>query len=203
MPEELVTQSIDLPSGPLRLLQPKESADLPDDGGVEWAPVVPYWTVLWRSGVALAEELDEHDLDGRKIVELGCGLGAPSLAAARGGAEVLATDDSEEAMALVERNAEANGVELETEAVDWTRPEPLVERSPFNLVLGADLLYERANVGPMLALLPRLTPEVLLADPGRAAAGAFLDQAQSRWSIDSSERGVIQIHRMRIRPVLP
>jgi hypothetical protein len=37
-PEGLTTQSIELPSGELRLLQPEESAALPDSGGVEWAP---------------------------------------------------------------------------------------------------------------------------------------------------------------------
>lgn len=195
----MVTQAIDLPGGELRLLQPKEAAELPDDGGVEWAPVVPYWSVLWRSGVELAREVDETDLSGRRVVELGCGLGVPSLAAARRGAAVLATDDSAEAAALVERNAEANGLSLDTEAIDWTRPEALLERGPFDLVLAAELLYERANVGPLLVLLPRLAPEIWIADPGRAAARAFLDQAGSRWSIETRERGVAQIHRLRLR----
>jgi hypothetical protein len=46
VPEELVRQSIELPSGELRLLQPREAAALPDSGPVEWAPVAPYWSVL-------------------------------------------------------------------------------------------------------------------------------------------------------------
>jgi predicted nicotinamide N-methyase len=81
MPDELVSRSIELPSGELRLLQPQESAELPDAGGVEWAPVAPYWSVLWRSGVALAAELDGAALRGVRVVELGCGLAAPSIAA--------------------------------------------------------------------------------------------------------------------------
>jgi integrase len=40
--EELVSQTIELPRGELRLLQPEESAGRPDDG--EWAPVAPYWS---------------------------------------------------------------------------------------------------------------------------------------------------------------
>ena len=204
LPEELVTQTIDLPSGPLRLLQPEESAELPDDGDVEWAPVVPYWSVLWRSGVALAEEVDGADLGGRKVVELGCGLGAPSLAAARAGATVLATDDSDEALALVERSAEAQrrGPRDRGHRLDAAR-RPRREGRRSTSCWRSDLLYERANVGPLLALLPRLAPEVWLADPGRTAAGAFLDQAQSRWSIETTERGVVRIHRLRIRPMLP
>jgi hypothetical protein len=42
VPEELVSQTIELPSGELRLLQPEEAAALPDAGAVEWAPIAPY-----------------------------------------------------------------------------------------------------------------------------------------------------------------
>ena len=199
MPEELVNVSIELPSGELRLFQPSESAELPDAGAVEWAPLAPYWSVLWRSGVALARELDGESLRGLRVVELGCGLALPSIAAARAGAEMLATDGCAEALELVARNAEANGVELETAAVDWTEPGELLERAPLDLVLAADVLYERANVAVLLELLPRLAPTAWLADPGRPAAGAFMEQARLRgWQADTSVRGVVQIHRLRL-----
>jgi predicted nicotinamide N-methyase len=136
--------------------------------------------VLWRSGVALAEELDGAGLDGLRVVELGCGLGVPSIAAARAGARVLATDESEEALELLRRNARLNGVELETARVDWAAPGDLVGRGPFDLVLAADVLYERAAVAQLLSLLPRLAPTALIADPGRPAAEAFLEQAGKR-----------------------
>src|SRR5947208_16220128 len=96
-----VRHRLALPDGELRLLQPSDAAALPDDGPVEWAPLVPYSEVLWRSGVALAHEVAEADLAGQRVVELGCGLGVPSLAAARGGADVLATDGDEEALDLL------------------------------------------------------------------------------------------------------
>ena len=121
MPDELVSRTVGLPGGELRLLQPSEAAELPDAGAVEWAPLAPYWAVLWRSGVALARELDDPALGGLRVVELGCGLAVPSLAAARAGAEVLATDAATEALALVARNARANDVSLETAAVDVDR----------------------------------------------------------------------------------
>lgn len=197
MPYELVTQSLEVPSGELRVLQPAEAAELPDDGAVEWAPVVPYWAVLWRSGTALARELDGEPLDGLRVVELGCGLGAPSLAAARAGAAVLATDEAPEALELVTRSAEANGVRVETAVADWSHPGELLERAPFDLVLAADVLYERPTVALLLKLLPRLAPGAWLADPGRPAAGAFLAQARRDWSVETRERGVVQLHRLR------
>lgn len=197
MPEELVRQSIELPSGDLCLLQPEESAALPDSGAVQWAPIAPYWSVLWRSGVALARELDGVALRGLRIVELGCGLCVPSIAAARAGADVLATDACAEALTLVARNAHRNGVRIETAAVDWAEPDELVRRAPFDLVLAADVLYERADVAPLLALLPRLAPQAWLTDPGRPAAGAFLEQAGSRWPVETRVRDVVRVHRLR------
>jgi predicted nicotinamide N-methyase len=195
--EELVSQTIDLPSGELRLLQPRESAELPDAGAVEWAPLVPYWSVLWRSGVALARELDVVPLYGLRVVELGCGLGVPSIAAARAGATPLATDASEEALALVERNARANAVSIDTAMVEWAKPDALLDRAPFDLALAADLLYERRSVAPLLGILPRLAPEAWLADPGRPAAEAFLEQAADRWPVETRARGIVRIHRLR------
>jgi predicted nicotinamide N-methyase len=197
VPEALVSRSIDLPSGALHLLQPEEAAELPDAGPVEWAPVAPYWAVLWRSGVALAGDLDGEAIRGWRVVELGCGLAVPSIAAARAGASVLATDACDEALALAERNARANGVHIETSAVDWADPGELVRRGPFDLALAADVLYERASVGPLLSLLPRLAPEAWLADPGRPAAGAFVEEASRRWPAETRVRGVVRIYRLR------
>jgi predicted nicotinamide N-methyase len=194
----LVTQSVELPSGELRLLQPEESAGLPDDGAVEWAPLAPYWSVLWRSGVALARELEGAPLDGLRVVELGCGIAVPSIAAARAGAEVLATDSDPEALELVAQNAQANGVQVATAVVDWAQPEDLVRRAPFDLVLAADVLYERAAVAQLLSLLPRLAPEAWLADPGRTVADAFLAEAHRRWGVETRVRGVVQIHRLQL-----
>jgi predicted nicotinamide N-methyase len=196
--EELVSQSIDLPSGELRLLQPQESSQLPDAGAVEWAPIAPYWSVLWRSGIALARELDNAALRGLRVVELGCGLALPSIAAARAGAVVLATDACSEALTLVARNARANGVRVETARVDWAEPDELVRRAPFDLVLAADVLYERANVAPLLSLLPRLARVAWLADPGRPAAGAFLAQAGRRWPLETRVRGVVRLYRLQL-----
>jgi predicted nicotinamide N-methyase len=193
--DDLINEALALPhGGELRLLQPRDAADLPDDGGVEWAPLVPYWSVLWRSGLALGRELSGQRLNGLRVVELGCGMGVPSLAASRSGAAVLATDASVEALELLARNASRNGLDVDTAQVDWASPAGLLADAPFDLALAADVLYERANVAPLLALLPRLAPRVLLADPGRPAADAFLAEARRTWPIETQARGVVNIH---------
>jgi predicted nicotinamide N-methyase len=198
VPEELVSQSIELAGGELQLHQPRESAELPDAGAVEWAPLAPYWSVLWRSGVALAREVEGMKMRSLRVVELGCGLAVPSIAAARAGADVLATGSCDEALALLALNARANEVRIESAAVDWREPDELVSRAPFDLVLAADVLYERASVPVLLALLPRLAPAAWLADPGRPAADAFLEQARARWPLETRVRGVVQLHRLQL-----
>lgn len=183
VPDELVSRSIELPSGELRLLQPKESAELPDAGPVEWAPIAPYWSVLWRSGVTLARELDGAALQGLRVVELGCGLAVPSLAAARAGAAVLATDACAEALTLAARNARANELPIQTARADWAEPGELLEHAPFDLVLAADVLYTRANAEAAIALFPRLVApggRLVIADPNRAGAEHFLERFDHR-----------------------
>jgi predicted nicotinamide N-methyase len=99
---------------------------------------------------------------------------------------VVATDWSPEAIALVCENALRNELELETAVVRWSKPEPLLARAPWDLVLAADVLYERRNVDELLALLPKLGGEVLLADPGRPHAKTFLERAAEDWTIEPS-----------------
>ena len=193
----LVRQRLSLPSGALDLLQPGEAAELPDDRGTEWAPLAPYWSVLWRSGMALARELAVMPLAGLRVVELGCGLGVPSLVAARAGATVLATDGDPDALALLDRNARENGVAVETAHVDWDATDALVARGPFDLVLAADVLYEEAGLVLLPGLLPRLGREALIADPGRPVAAAFIEQARREWSVTTTVRDGVQIHRLR------
>jgi predicted nicotinamide N-methyase len=194
--ETLTWQTVDLPRGPLRIAQPTESAELPDDAAIEWAPIAPYWSVLWRSGMALARELDEMDLAGKRVVELGCGLGLCSLVAARGGAAVTATDLDPDGLELVQLSAAENDLAIERAVIDWARPEPLLLRAPWDLVIASDVVYEKASAPLLLELLPRLAPRAILADPGRPPSVDFLAEARSRWPVETETIGIANIHRM-------
>jgi len=116
---------------------------------------------------------------GLRVLELGCGLGLPSLAAALRGASVLATDWAEDAIELLQRNAERNGVFLQAARLRWSEPEPMLRAAPWDIVLGADLLYEARNAEQLAELLPELGGEVLLAEPGRPYAREFLERFEA------------------------
>ena len=180
---ELVEETVRAGPLELRILRPPNPDTLIDEARFAEDEFMPYWAELWASGVALAEAVAGRDLRGARVLELGCGLGLPSVAAALSGASVLATDWAPEALEVTRRNAERNGVRVETVLVDWSEPEVLLERAPFALVLCADLLYEPRNVDALLALLPQLGDEVLLGEPGRPTAARFFEAAERDWTI--------------------
>jgi predicted nicotinamide N-methyase len=185
-PTETVEEALAVAGRELRIVRPRDAEALLDEQAFEHEEFLPYWAELWPSGLALAAAIAERDLRGGRTVELGCGLAVPSVVAAIRGAEALATDWSEDALRFAARNARLNGVAVETLLCSWTAPQPLVERGPFDVVLAADVLYERRNVEPLLELLPSLANDVLLADPGRPALREFLDRASERWQVDAS-----------------
>jgi predicted nicotinamide N-methyase len=182
---DLVEDSVALPARTLSILRPRSAEALLDEEAFEHEEFLPYWAELWASGETLAQEVARRDVAGLSVVELGCGLALPSLAAASGGARVLATDWSPEAIALARENARRNALQLETAVVRWSEPEALLERAPWDLVLAADVLYERRNVDELLGLLPQLGGELLLADPGRPHAKTFFDRAGEEWTIET------------------
>ena len=152
----------------LTLVRPSAPEALLDETAFADDEFMPYWAELWPAGLALAEALP-LDLAGRRVVELGCGLGVPSLLAAARGADVTAVDWAEDAIALLRENAARNGVALAAVRADWRSFE-----GAYDLALAADVLYEARNVEPLARLLPQLAPEALVALAGRPYEADFL-----------------------------
>jgi predicted nicotinamide N-methyase len=178
---ELIDDELELVGRTLRIMRPPQADALIDEAAFDEDEFLPYWAELWPSGVALAEVVASLELHGARVVELGAGLGLPSLSAALRGADVLATDWAEDAISLLRENAARNGIALRAERVRWDDPRPVLAGAPWDVVLGADLLYERRNAEQLLELLPRLGGEILLAEPGRPFAEAFL----ARWQVET------------------
>ena len=166
---ELRDETIHVGDVTLTLTRPVAPDALIDEEAFARDEFLPYWAELWPAARALATALPDT-LSGVRVVELGCGLGVPSLVAAARGAVVTATDWAEDAVALLAENAAANGLELRAEVRDWRDPWP----EEFDLALAADVLYEERNVRPLLARLRELAPEALVALAGRPYEAEFL-----------------------------
>ena len=197
----MVEEIVPLRDRELAVLRPRDAEALLDEDAFERDERMPYWAELWPSGVALARAVADRAWRGARILELGCGgLALPSIAAALGGARVVASDWSGEALGLAERNAARNGAAIEVLECAWERPEALVGGAPWDLVLAADVLYERRNVPVLLELLPRLGGAVWLADPHRPPLPGFLAGiAQRGFAVSSSgaaEGPGVAVHRL-------
>jgi predicted nicotinamide N-methyase len=201
-----IVETLELAGGPLEIARPPDAEALLVEEAFEREHLLPYWAEPWPSGVVLADELSRRSLGGVRVLELGCGLGLASIAAARTGAAVLATDWSPEALRFTVANATRNGVAVEIAHFNWRRPSGTVlRRAPWELVVAADVLYERRNVADLLRVLPFLVDsggEVLVADPGRAFAEAFVDAAAGDWrheSRRSAREPTVRLHSLRRR----
>ncbi len=199
MHEDLTEETIELAGREVTLLRPPSADDLIDEAAFDEDEFLPYWAELWPAGLVLARAVAGLELRGRRVVELGAGLGLPSFAAALRGADVLATDWAARAVELLERNARRNAIALRAARVRWDEPESLLAEAPFDLELGADLLYEHRNADLLLELLPRLGRDVLLADPGRPFVKGFLERAAERWEVATGSSGTVALHRLRLR----
>jgi predicted nicotinamide N-methyase len=207
---DLVEQTLRLGGHTVRLLRPRSGDALLDEVLAEDDPAddrLPFWAELWPSGSALAAAVAVLDLAGRRVLELGCGLGLVGVAAAMAGADVLAADQSAEAIAFTTVNAERNGVAVRAVRCAFERPEALLAVAPWDLVLAADVLYEPKTVPVLVDLLPRLGHAVWLADPGRPREPDFLravDAAgwrrQSRVVTPADVLPRVSIHRLYRRP---
>jgi predicted nicotinamide N-methyase len=159
---------------------------------------IPYFTRLWESAKALAKHIVEHrDLfAGKRVLELGCGLGLPSLCAARCGAQVTASDFHPDNRAFFLRNARLNGLpEINYHSMDWRQPDLA---GSFDILLGSDLIYEKEMLSPLTSCIKQyLAPGgiFLYADPGRAALQEFtsaLEKANFTWELIPIENIYLQ-----------
>jgi len=135
--------------------------------------LVPYFGTLWSAGRGLAAHVGERPalVRGRRVIEVGCGLGLPALVAARLGAHVLACDAHPDVPALLRSNAALNDVVVAYHAGDVADADALVATlGTADLVLASDVAYEAGlaeQIAPALARLCRPGGRIVLADPGR------------------------------------
>jgi predicted nicotinamide N-methyase len=186
----LVETSVEVGDAAYRITCPADADSLIDEREFAQDERLPYWADLWPSAIALARSLSTRNLADVRTIELGCGVGLPSMLALTRGARVTSTDHYDAALDSARYNARVNlGREPETRLLDWHAPQGMGS-GLFDLVLAADLLYEPRNVPALAALIPTLLApggEILIADPRRKDAPVFLERMRERGFESSTE----------------
>jgi len=141
----------------------------------------PLAGLLWDSAVILAELMMQFDIAGKRILEVGCGLGLGSLALSSRGADITCTDIHPEVRPNLEVNTKLNGGKP-IPYFDGNWRDESIETRLFDLVIGSDVLYQPDHPSLLARFMSRHTSaaaQIIVVDPARgnlAMFGRELDQ---------------------------
>ncbi len=162
----------------LRALSDRQQFADPDGAAARAGISSALWSLFgqpWPAGRVLAEAMSAIEIQGKRIIEIGCGLGLSSLVLRRRGADITASDHHPLAESFLEYNAALNDLPaLVYRDLPWAVPDATLGR--FDLIIGSDILYERDHATLLSQLMQRharADAEVVITDPGRGNSGPF------------------------------
>ncbi|MEN1928361.1 methyltransferase domain-containing protein [Luteimonas sp. MJ250] len=187
----------------LRVLSDRQQFADPDGHGERLGISSAQWShfgQLWPSGRLLATAMDRLPVEGRRILEAGCGIGLASLVLQRRGADVVASDIHPLAEAFLAYNSALNELPaVHYRQLDWENELPTL--GSFDMIVASDVLYERDHAALLAGVVQRHArerAEVVVADPGRgnsAVLARLLDAlgftlSRSRGALEGDAAGV-------------
>ncbi|MGY0559302.1 class I SAM-dependent methyltransferase [Luteimonas sp. A277] len=165
----------------VRVLSDNQQFSDPDGHGDKLGISSAQWSLfglVWPVGRLLAEAMDTADIAGKRILELGCGIGLSSLVLQRRGADVVASDIHPLAEPFLAYNSALNELpSVHFRQLDWV--EPLPSLGKFDMFIGSDVLYEQEHSALLAGVIERHAndrAEVVLTDAHRGHVSAFTRQ---------------------------
>ncbi len=158
------------------------------DGKDPFADVTefPFWVKLWEAAMVLSYVLASlPDPKGKRLLEIGAGLGAPGIAAAACGFDVTLSDYEDIIMDFQKVSVAASGLtDVNCVHLDWLDPPEL---EPFDFLAAAEVLFREEFFEPLLDVFQRyLKPggSIFLAhDAKRKCLPLFLEKAKKDYHI--------------------
>ena len=134
----------------------------------------PFWAATWRAATGLERFLDQVDIAGERILELGCGSGRAGIGAALRGAQVVMTDVVGQALLVARFNARLVKHQVSIRRLEWQSEQ--LPGPKFRYIIGSDIVYDPA-LHPILepCLRRHLTSDgvVFLSEPQRHTGDRF------------------------------
>lgn len=149
------------------------------DGDAERAGISsaswPLFGLVWPSSRILAGAMQSFAVEGKRILEIGCGLALASLVMRRRGADITASDCHPLAGAFLAENLRQNQLPaIPFQTGNWSDSDPALGR--FDLIVGSDVLYERSQPDILSRFIDRHSSpevEVIIVDPDRGNRSGF------------------------------
>jgi len=135
----------------------------------------PLFGTVWASGEVLAHLMLDFQIAGKRILEVGCGIGLSSLLLNHRLADISATDYHPEAGNFLAENTRLNkDRDIPFMRAGWGDIDCGIGK--FDLIIGSDLLYEPDHAELLSAFInlhAKPHCEVILVDPGRGNAARY------------------------------
>jgi predicted nicotinamide N-methyase len=139
----------------------------------------PFWAAHWRASIGLERFMDSLDMDGERVLDLGCGSGRVGIGAALRGAKVVMTDAVGAAMLIAKYNARFVHENVQIRRLEWK--EEQLPGPKFKMIFGSDIVYD-PSLHPILepCLRRHLARDgiVYLSEPQRHTGDRF-----QRWIV--------------------
>lgn len=137
-----------------------------------------YWSRLWPASMGICYYLDKHFtlIKNKKVLELGAGLGLPSLFVACHTNEVICSDIHPNAVMWAKNAAEKNGLcHIQHRVMDWNQIDEDLKQ--VDIVLISDGNYNPSNFDHLRQLIQGFLDrgtKIILCTPQRLAAKVFI-----------------------------
>lgn len=136
----------------------------------------PLFGIVWPSSEVLAHLMFDYNVDGKRVLEVGCGIGLASLVLNQRLADITATDLHPETEGFLVYNTHLNdGALIPFFRTGWADAMD-VELGAFDLIIGSDLLYENEHVELLATFVNQHAHphcEIVIVDPGRGFHAKF------------------------------
>ncbi|WP_455217242.1 class I SAM-dependent methyltransferase [Kaarinaea lacus] len=173
-------QTIELGETDIHLRTLRDRQQFSDDDGIAEALGItssnwPIFGVVWDSSQVLAHFMQDYEIKGKRILEVGCGMALSSLMLSGRNADITATDYHPEVETFLAMNILLNeGKEIPFTCADWADGDSGLGR--FDVIIGSDILYERDHIDLLSHFIDQHTQahcEVIIVDPGRNQHARF------------------------------
>jgi len=135
----------------------------------------PLFGIVWPSSEVLAHLMFDFEIEGKRILEIGCGIALSSLVLNHRLADITATDYHPEAENFLKRNTLLNHDKvIPFIRTGWADSESALGK--FDVIIGSDVLYERDHdqlLSDFINQHAKKHCEVILVDPGRGHHAQF------------------------------
>ena len=131
--------------------------------------------VVWPSSRILAATVNILDFEGKRVLEIGCGLGLSSIVLHGMGADITASDYHPLAKEFLDENVLRNKMlPIKFQTGNWEADNPLL--GEFDMIIGSDVLYEPAHAESVSRFIDNHSSDnvkVVIVDPNRGNRANF------------------------------